>query len=353
MPEFVQRTTAPDESNSYYYADNPFYQSGYGLPNCTCYAWGRFYELSGTRPNLSLGNAEDWYGYSDGYSRGQTPRLGAVICWRRGVVGDDSDGAGHVAIVEQINADGSIVTSNSAYGSTLFYTQTLTKESGYTWNDAYTFQGFIYNPVIFDGDSIVLPTPVSANRYLTQSEMETNATYIYYYLSQRGWTLNAVAGMLGNMQTESTINPGIWQNLNEGVGPAFGLVQWDPFTKYTNWCEENGLEPSEMDSALQRIEWELENGEQYYPTTAYPETFAEFKVSTADPYYLGMAFLANYESPADPDQPARGTQAETWYTFLSGLGPITPTPTPTTKKKRGYNFVLFGNKQWRNRQWQT
>ena len=350
MPEFVQRTTAPDESNAYYYADNPFYQSGYGLPNCTCYAWGRFYELSGTRPTLCLRNAENWYGYSDGYSRGQTPRLGAVICWRRGVAGDDSDGAGHVAIVEQINADGSIVTSNSAYGSTLFYRQTLTKESGYTWNSAYTFQGFIYNPVNFDGGSTVIPTPISANRFLTEQEMQNNATYIYYYLSQRGWTMNAVAGMLGNMETESTINPGIWQNLNEGVGPAFGLVQWDPFTKYTNWSEENGLEPSEMDSALKRIEWELENGEQYYPTTDYPETFAEFKVSTADPYYLGMAFLRNYERPADPDQTARGTQAEKWYAFLSGLGPFTPS---TTKKKRGYNFVLFGNKPWRKRQWQT
>ena len=353
MPEFVQRTTAPDTNDFHYYSANPFYQSGYGLPNCTCYAWGRFYELSGTRPTLSLGNGEDWFGYADGYARGQTPRLGAVICWRRGVAGDNSDGAGHVAIVEQINADGSIVTSNSAFGSTLFYTQTLTKESGYTWNSAYTFQGFIYNPVNFDGGSIVLPTPISGNRYLTEEEMQTNATYIYYYLSQRGWTMNAVAGMLGNMQSESTINPGIWQNLNEGGGPAFGLVQWDPFTKYTNWCEENGLEPSEMDSALKRIEWELENGEQYYPTTAYPETFAEFKVSTADPYYLGMAFLANYERPADPDQPQRGTQAQAWYNFLSGLGPITPTPTPTTKKKRGYNFVLFGNKPWRKRQWQT
>ena len=29
MTEFVQRTTAPDTSNGYYYADNPFYQAGY------------------------------------------------------------------------------------------------------------------------------------------------------------------------------------------------------------------------------------------------------------------------------------------------------------------------------------
>ena len=351
MDAFVKRTTAPETSNSFYYANNPFYQSGYGLPNCTCYAWGRFYELSGSRPTLSLGDAENWFGYSDGYQRGQIPKLGAVICWRRGAVGDDSDGAGHVAVVEQINADGSIVTSNSAYGSTLFYMETLTKESGYTWNSKYTFQGFIYNPVDFGSGSYTPPNPISENRYLSLEEMKINAEYIAWYLMGKGWTLNAIAGMLGNMETESTINPGIWQNFAVNVGPAFGLVQWDPYTKYTNWCDANGLDPAAMDSALKRIEWELENHEQYYATSAYPETFAEFKVSTKDPYYLGMAFLANYERPKDPDQSQRGTQAEYWYTYLSGIDidPGSPGSGTTSKrKKRKYNFVLFGRKVWRN-----
>lgn len=324
MGAFVQRTTAPSTDNSYYYSANPFYQSGYGLPNCTCYAWGRFYELSGIRPALSLGDGEDWWGHTaDGYKRGQTPKLGAVACWRRGVAGDDSDGAGHVAVVEQINSDGSIVTSNSAYGSALFYRQTLTKESGYTWNSAYTFQGFIYNPVDFsDGDSglVEVPTPISANRYLTLEEMKVNATFIWWYLSRYGWTMNAVAGMLGNMQVESTINPGIWQNLAVNVGPAFGLVQWDPFTKYTDWCAENGLDPAEMTSALKRIMYEEANGLQFYETDAYPLSFSDFKRSTAEPDYLGRAFLYNYERPAEPDPVTRGNNATFWYDFLKSLG---------------------------------
>lgn len=32
-------------NNFHWYSDNPFYQSGYGMPNCTCYAWGRFWEI--------------------------------------------------------------------------------------------------------------------------------------------------------------------------------------------------------------------------------------------------------------------------------------------------------------------
>ena len=41
------------------------------------------------------------------------------------------------------------MTSNSNYKGTRFYTQTLTKVSGYKLGSAYTLQGFIYPPVIY------------------------------------------------------------------------------------------------------------------------------------------------------------------------------------------------------------
>lgn len=175
------------------------------------------------------------------------------------------------------------------------------------------------------------------NRWLTLDEMKVNARYIYNFLSARGWSLNAIAGMLGNMQTESTLNPAIWQNLNEGnTSSGYGLVQWTPATNFLNWCDSNGYDPAHMDSALKRIEYELANGLQYYPTDAYPLTFAEFKTSTADPAYLANAFLLNYERPADQTQPARGEQAEYWYNYLRWYKPpdtgeddiITPPATP-------------------------
>ncbi len=192
----------------------------------------------------------------------------------------------------------------------------------------------------------VVDTCYSGNRFLTLEEMQVNARYIYQYLSARGWTLNAIAGMLGNMQTESTINPGIWQSLDEGdTDSGYGLVQWTPATKYLNWCNSNGLEPSAMDSALKRLEYELANGLQFYATDAYPLSFASFKVSTKDPGYLALAFLANYERPADPDQPNRATQAEYWYNFLSGYSPGTDWEEPreewTPPKKKKMSLLLY------------
>lgn len=151
VTKYVPRLDAPAKDNKYYYKDNIFYTSGYGMPNCTAYAWGRFYELTGKKPKLSTANAERWYDKDDGYKRGKTPKLGAVACWKQGIVGNSSDGAGHVAIVEKIYDDGAILTSNSAWKGTNFYLKKISK--GFNLN-GYDFQGFIYNPITFDENDI-------------------------------------------------------------------------------------------------------------------------------------------------------------------------------------------------------
>ena len=348
MPTYTPRTQAPAHSDALYYADNPFYQSGYGMPNCTAYAWGRFWETSGERPRLSLGDAEDWWDYdADGYERGQTAKLGAVICWAKGVVGDDSDGAGHVAIVEQLNADGTILTSNSGYPDTLFYQKLIPADYELA---GYRFQGFIYNPINFNADdgAVSKGDVTSGNFYLTKSQMQKNARYIYAHLRAKGWTLEAIAATLGNMEAESTINPGIWQKLDAGnYNGGFGLVQWTPATKFFDWCEENNLSPTDIDANLQRILYEVENREQWIATAAHDMTFQEFTQSTAAVETLAKAFLLNYERPEDQSESVQEYRAELaryWYDYLMGSGGVI---IPTIRRKRGFNFVLFGRKQWR------
>lgn len=150
---FKKRTKAPDESNKYYIKTtyhgynkcaliDPL--TGSVLPNCVGYAWGRFCECQKVHNcNLSRGNAENWYGKDDGYERGKTPKLGAVICW------SDTAGEGHVAIVEKVYANGDIDTSNSAYGGSYYYNKKLKKSNKYYMGSTYHFQGFIYNPTEF------------------------------------------------------------------------------------------------------------------------------------------------------------------------------------------------------------
>lgn len=158
----------------------------------------------------------------------------------------------------------------------------------------------------------------SGNRFLSQKEMKVNAQYIMTYLLGKGWTKNAIAGMLGNMQSESTINPGIWQNLSAGnTRLGYGLVQWTPATKYINWAKGKGLDYKQMDSQLQRILYEVKANIQWMDSSM---TFKQFTQSTDSPRSLGMKFLNSYERPADRNQPHRGTQAEAWFDSLNGEG---------------------------------
>ncbi|MGO2743510.1 MAG: CHAP domain-containing protein [Pseudolactococcus laudensis] len=132
---FKSRLTAPTPSNAYYFSNNVFYKAGYGMPNCTAYAWGRAYEILGSKPSLSTGNAKEWWGYNAGkYSSGQTPRFGSVVCWGS----PEGGGYGHVAVVEEINGD-ILTISESSWGGFMFRTRKFNKK-----NMGAGFQGYIY-----------------------------------------------------------------------------------------------------------------------------------------------------------------------------------------------------------------
>lgn len=154
QPYMPRLTDAGMRNNPYWYSRNPFHQAGYGLPNCTCYAWGRFWECSdidrnfGNRPNLSTGNAEDWYGHNDGYERGNTPALGAIACYADGQFSGD----GHVCVVEEIDlANNRCLVSESAYNGYYFRASHYIGLDGSYGYGGYRFQGFIYNPITGGG----------------------------------------------------------------------------------------------------------------------------------------------------------------------------------------------------------
>ena len=193
----------------------------------------------------------------------------------------------------------------------------------------------------------------SGNYYLSLSQMKVNAEYIYSYLTDYGWSKNSICAMLGNMQRESTINPGIWQNLDSGnTSLGYGLVQWTPATKYLDWCEITGFEPSSMEGNLERIIFEMVNNLQYIPTSDYPETFEQFVQSTKSVEYLASCFLHNYERAGVSAEEERRQNALYWYQTLTGeIPPIDPEepeePEEPTKiqKKKHFNFILFNRRR--------
>lgn len=178
----------------------------------------------------------------------------------------------------------------------------------------------------FDGGEIVVPEWIKGNRYLSLEEMKNNAIIIYYYFISKGWTINAIAGMLGNMESESTINPHIWENLSVGSG-GYGLTQWTPASKYIDWAGSNWENP---DRELDRIQWEVDNNQQWFsnpnaPTTNPPVSFKQYTQSLESVETLANYFLWYYEHPAQTIQPNRATQAKAWYNYLLTIPDIKPT----------------------------
>ena len=157
---------------------------------------------------------------------------------------------------------------------------------------------------------------ISSNAYLSEygEEMTSNASYIYSYFSAKGWTRNAICAMLGNMQRESTINPGVWQGLKEGnTKGGLGLVQWTPASKLISWCNSNGLNHLDINAQCQRIMYELQNNKQWIKTSAYNITFEEFTKSKTNIKYLTTAFLKNYERAGVSALQQRIEHAQYWY----------------------------------------
>lgn len=167
---------------------------------------------------------------------------------------------------------------------------------------------------------------IKGNRYLNQSEMNNNATIVYSVLTSYGWSYNAICALLGNMQVESTINPGVWQGLTQNPLLGWGLVQWSPSTNFTDWADQNNYQHDDGNAQLEWIDSVTTSFGQWVPRDGYDISFDDFKVSSESVDYLTRAFAHNFENPPNPDNPVRTENANYWYEYLQNVNPFNPHP---------------------------
>lgn len=164
----------------------------------------------------------------------------------------------------------------------------------------------------------------SSSDVLTMEEMESNAKYFALCAKDKYplWSINAIAAMLGNIQSEGILNPSQWEyGRDKDTQYGYGLVQWTPATKFLDWAAQEGLSRTSIDAQVERISWEYLNDQQWIETELFPISFADFLVSDSAPQYLASAWLYNYERPGDPaaTEAKRKEQALFWYSFLEGI----------------------------------
>ena len=273
------------------------------LANCVGWACSRFNEIyneetgyDGMKYRELCCNAEDFWTVADnlGLSKGQTPKPGAIMCWE-GI----GSLAGHVAIVERVDNENQVYTSESGWRSSFFWNSTRSKGSG-NWgaNGNYRFRGFIYNPGVveytwkqkwhlYDGAGKMLTGWHRVNGkwyYLDQNGiMLTGWAKIgaYWYLlgadgdMKEGWQkVNGKWYYLepetGHMLTGWVKVDGHWYLLSNNGDMITGWVKWNG-----KWYYLNGGDSGRMLTGWQKI-----NGKWYYLAPKDDETHKEGEMWT-------------------------------------------------------------------------
>lgn len=193
---------------------------------------------------------------------------------------------------------------------------------------------------------------------IDSTEAQGNMDEIRNLCSSRGWSLEAICGMLGNMVNESGLNPWRWQSDRVNYSNGYGLPQFTPASGYFNdygvgtegyapnrstSTTTSGASPSDGYAQITVIDEDKAgkflNRQSYcsywdisscYPLSAYRQV--------TDLYTATVGWLFNYEFPADHSQSVANTRyqsAVTCYQYLSGHDPSPPDPpTPGGNRNR-------------------
>jgi LysM repeat protein len=190
--------------------------------------------------------------------------------------------------------------------------------------------------------------------FLSQSQALNNAQIVADHFAGTDWTKESLSALCGNMWHESSINPSMHElGYGDSMSYGYGLVQWTPGTKLSDWCAANGLDYTLGDSQLARIDYEVNNNIQWIAKSTYGyTTFAQFRQNSGgwSVDYLTEMFMNCYERPAaaTANLADRQSFANTAYTSLdwtgtgSGGGGGTPTPYHIQNKAAQYQYEEKG-----------
>lgn len=190
---------------------------------------------------------------------------------------------------------------------------------------------------------------------ISSVEGNANIKACYDYLAPEGFTKGCVAGILGNVMAESSLNPWYWQNndadpSNPNIG--YGLFQFTPASEYINasWLPDwapnmstsqttPGADPNDAKAQLYAFandsfgKWYSYCWRSYWDPSDYPALYAQVQgilstygsgstlsmsqfMNISDYHDACLAFLGCYEGPLIPNYSARDNYAGQIKTIL-------------------------------------
>ena len=192
------------------------------------------------------------------------------------------------------------------------------------------------------------------------AEQKHNAEKVYQAFTALGWSLSAIAGMLGNMQHESFLSPAYIQATHRGTLPnsgaslsdvpnsvmidfydtsnrsyGLGLVQWDGYTstnpqgqKLVSFASRYNLNWYDGDTQTFRIQREQETNIQWTANTLYGTrwTWENYPTNDKTPEESAHIWRICYEVGGDASDQTRQENARYWYDYFTETPPEPPEP---------------------------
>ena len=196
---------------------------------------------------------------------------------------------------------------------------------------------------------------------LSSTEGRDNMDCIYGAFSSQGYTIQAIAAIIGNFNNESAMNPWRWQNDRVVYGAGYGLPQFTAARDYINLTgipyhspnlsvseQTSGATPEDGEAQCYVIyndtlsKWQSNIWRDYWSTSDYPteyaymqqlrntygryismDTFRQITDLEAATFIFNGGYIGEWSLNIAP----RYRDAQTAYDYLSGHSPPTP-PTP-------------------------
>lgn len=223
------------------------------------------------------------------------------------------------------------------------------------------------------------------------TEGRANIDMMNGYFNSQNFSLESQAGIMGNVVSESGLNPWRWQGDSYSRYGGYGLFQYTPAYQYIDNCSSldgygpnlsasyvtSGARPEDgwaqcvafaTDALSKWVAWCWRD---YWDRTVYQNlwqtrnrivntygdgsslTLAQFKTIN-DVYDATFAFLACFEGPQVPNMQNRWENASAIYQILSGVTPPDPpgpgpgpTPGPTPIAGDAMKIMFYLKPKWK------
>lgn len=203
------------------------------LANCVGYASGRYNELIQLARDFNECRYTNLRCNASGFIEraleaslevGNTPKVGSIMCWGGGV-----EGCGHVAVVERVDSNNQVYTSESDYGGTAFYNALRSNDNG-RWGLAsiFYFRGFIYQPEDvqkwIDGEEMT--QPVERDEYKDQLEVKVDKLRVRTSPSLNGSILGLATPGIYNYYETTVAEDYTWYRIADNQWVAYN-EEWE------------------------------------------------------------------------------------------------------------------------------